>query len=279
VDAADDGVHSDDRITIDGGTIIAASGDDGIHADTALTINGGSVTITKSYEGLESAAISLRDATIRITARDDGINGAGGNDGSPAQGRPGQETYDPSSRVSLAINSGYIVIDAGGDGIDVNGPITMSGGTVIVYGPTDNGNGALDYLDTFTLSGGYFLAAGSAGMAEAPSAASTRNSVMLTLSSPQPAGTMVHIESENGEEILTFVPTKAYQSLVFSSSQLEKGATYSVYTGGQSTGLNTDGLFSHGTYTPGTRVTGFTVSGSVTYAGSSNSAGGRPGRP
>jgi hypothetical protein len=283
IDASDDAVHSNGSITIDSGTIVAASGDDGIHADSTLEINGGTINITKSYEGIESAAITLRDGSIRISASDDGINGAGGNDGSSIQGRPGQNTFNPSSGIFLTISGGYIVVDVTGDGIDVNGPITMSGGTVLVNGPTSNGNGALDYDGTFTISGGYLVAAGSSGMAQAPGTASTQYSVMMTFASPQPSGTMVHFETEDGEEILTFVPTKAYQSIVLSSSQLEKGVTYTVYSGGLSTGANTDGLFSGGTYTPGSQITSFTISGMVTNAGSTGAGGpgtipgGRPG--
>jgi len=86
---------------------------------------------------------------------------------------------------------------------------------------------------------------------------------------------MVHIETEDGEEILTFVPTKEYQSVLLSSPELQNGSTYVVYSGGSSTGTVTDGLYSGGTYTAGTQVTSFTISSMVTGAGS----GGFPGGP
>ena len=54
---------------------------------------------------------------------------------------------------------------------------------------------------------------------------------------------MVHLESENGEEILTFVPTKEYQSVVFSSAALRQASGYTLYSGGDSTGQQKDGLF------------------------------------
>ena len=41
----------------------------------------------------------------------------------------------------------------------------------------------------------------------------------------------MHIAAEDGEEILTFLPTKEYQSSVLSSPELENGVTYVVYTG------------------------------------------------
>jgi hypothetical protein len=99
----------------------------------------------------------------------------------------------------------------------------------------------------YNISGGFLVAAGSSGMAQAPSTSSTQYSVVHNFSSPQAAGTMVHIETQDGEEILTFVPAKAYQSVVLSSPELKNGSTYIVYSGGSSTGTVTDGLYSGGT--------------------------------
>lgn len=48
--------------------------------------------------------------------------------------------------------------------------------------------------------GGTLIAAGSSGMAQAPSTESTQNSIKVTLAA-QIANTLVRIESEDGEEI------------------------------------------------------------------------------
>ena len=270
IDSSDDSIHSNDSMTINGGTITATSGDDGMHSDSTLEINEGDIRITKSYEGLESASITLNAGTIHIGASDDGINVVSNDDTSAAQGRPDQNHYPATGNNYLHINGGYIVIYANGDGIDVNGPIEMTGGTVVVNGPTNNGNGALDFLGTFRMTAGYLLAAGSSGMAQAPDTSSTQYAVLLTFSSAQPAGTIVHIESEEGRDILTFMPAKAYQSIVLCSPDLEKGETYVMYTGGRSTGTVNDGLYSGGTYTAGTEITRFTITGIITNVGSSN---------
>jgi hypothetical protein len=247
-----------------------ASGDDGIHADAALEISGGDVSITKSYEGIESSLITINDGNIHIVASDDGFNAAGGADGSSVNGRPGQNNFEsPGGDNYLYINGGYTVVNAAGDGIDANGAIEMTGGTVIVSGPTNNGNGALDYLGSFKISGGFLVAAGSSGMAQSPSEASTQYSLMVNFDAMQPAGTLFHIETEDGADVLTFMSSKEYQSVVLSSPELEKGETYLVYTGGGATGTVTDGLYSGGTYTPGTEVYSLTISGMVTVAGSS----------
>ncbi len=267
LDSSDDAIHSNNSLTISGGEILIASGDDGLHADSALTVNGGTVKITKSYEGIESAVITINDGTIHVTASDDGLNTAGGNDGSSVNERPGQNIFEGSGDYQLHINGGYLFVDALGDGLDSNGPITMTNGVVIVNGPTMNGNGPLDYSGSFNLTGGYLLAVGSSGMAQAPSETSSQVSILYNFESTQAAGTLVHLQSADGQEILTFAPTKDYQSVVLSSPELAQGVTYTASNGGTSTGTLNDGLYSDGIYTGGNEVGSFTTSGMVTSAG------------
>jgi len=271
IDSADDSIHSNEDLTINGGNITLASGDDGMHADSTLEINGGNINITESYEGIESSTITINGGNIHLIASDDGINATDGNDGFMVNGQLGQADFNFSQDNHLYINGGYIVIDAAGDGIDINGSIDITGGTVIVNGPTSNNNGPLDYLSSFKISGGLLIAVGSSGMAQAPDTSSTQYSVMVNLTSIQPADTIIHIETEGGEETLTFLPNKAYQSIVLSSPELENGLTYTVYAGGNATGTAADGLYSGGTYTAGTQVATFTISSIVTSAGISES--------
>ncbi|MBN1509775.1 MAG: carbohydrate-binding domain-containing protein [Sedimentisphaerales bacterium] len=278
VNSADDAIHSNGDVTINGGTFVLSSGDDGIHADADLVINGGDLRIAKSYEGLESthASITLNGGTVHITSSDDGINVSAGGDmmgmagpGGMPGGRPGQAAVTPGATAGdywLYINGGYLYIDAMGDGIDSNGSIAMTAGTVIVNGPTASNNGALDH-SSFPMTGGFIVAAGSSGMAQTTSTTSTQYSILLTFNSTLPAGTLVHIQSSAGENILSFVPTKQYSSVAFSSEKLVKGSTYDVYYGGSSTGTLCDGLYQDGTYTPGTKYTSFTISSTVTNVG------------
>jgi hypothetical protein len=277
IDSSDDSIHSNDSLTIAGGTAYLSSGDDGIHADSTVEINGGDVDIAKSYEGIESATITVNAGNIRLVASDDGLNAVGGNDGSSIDGRPGQNRFDWSGDQHLYVNGGYIAIDALGDGIDINGPIDMTGGIVLINGPTANNNGALDYGGTFNITGGLLVAVGSAGMAQAPSTSSTQDSVVHTFQSPQAAGTIVHLQTKDGREILTFAPTKSYQSVVFSSPELEHGLTCVIYSGGQSTGTLTDGLYAGGAYSGGAEVTSLTIASMVTSSGAAQ--GGFRGAP
>ena len=175
-----------------------------------------------------------------------------------------------SSNTLLTISGGSVVVESETDGIDANGSINMTGGTVIVHGPTANHDGAIDYDGTFNLTGGTLIAAGSAGMAQVPSTSSTQPSVLITFPAALPAGTPVHIATTNGQDLLTFAPNKTFQTLVVSLPQLENGASYVVQTGGTMTGTATDGLYTAGTYTDGTQATTFTVAGIVTNAGATN---------
>jgi hypothetical protein len=187
--------------------------------------------------------------------------------GNRKPGGRGQDAFASTGNYYLHINGGSIVVNAGGDGLDVNGGIEMTAGTVIVYGPTNQGNGALDYDSTFNLTGGTFVAAGSAGMAMAPSTSSTQNSVMVNLTSAQPAGTLFHIQNSAGEDVLTLAPVKDYQSVVFSSPELTSGTSYDIYLGGSYYGAVTNGVYQDGSYTAGTKYGSLTIADIVTTLG------------
>jgi hypothetical protein len=239
INSLDDAIHSNGTIILNNGQYNIATGDDGVHADTSLEVNGGSFVISKCYEGMESAEVTINNGYIQIDSSDDGLNAAGGNDGSsmdwfPRQGGGfpgGQGGFTTTGTYHLAISGGYIYIDADGDGIDINGYIEMSGGFLIINGPTNNANGAIDYDSSFKVTGGTIIAVGSSGMAMAPSATSTVNSVLINFNQMQSAGTLVTIQTSSGEVLFTFSPTKTYQSIEFTSVDLTAGS-YSVYLGG-----------------------------------------------
>jgi hypothetical protein len=262
-------------VVVDAGDFEIQAGDDGVHSEASLAIHGGTLNIAKCTEGIESAAITLDDGEVHIVSSDDGVNVAAGEDASGAV----------IAADHLWINGGYLVVDAAGDGIDVNGSISMQGGIVIVQGPTAQDNGAIDYDGTFDLRAGTLVAVGSAGMAQAPSASSSQASLKLTYGSGTStgsrtapgnmgfgasggatlaAGALVHLSASDGSDLLTFLPDKAWGSLVFSSPQLKSGLTASLYTGGSSSGSVLDGLYQGGAYADGTLRLDFTLSGSVT---------------
>jgi hypothetical protein len=266
IDSADDSLHSNNNAVVEGGNFTINSGDDGFHADATLGIKGGMINILKSYEGIEASVITISDGDIHVTSSDDGLNAGGGADGSSVNGRQGQNNFSQSSAGNkLIINGGRIFVNSIGDSLDANGLIYMTNGTVIVSGPTANNNGALDYDQVFEMSGGFLIAAGSAGMAQAPSDASTQNSILMTYSSTQAAGTIVNLQDSSGKSIAAFAPAKEYQTVVISSPELKKDGSYTLYSGGKSSGTAADGLYTDGKYENGTKVVSFKISNSVTW--------------
>lgn len=263
--SSDDSVHSNGTITIEGGELSINSGDDGIHSDEKLVINDGTITISRSYEGIESNYIIINGGEVKITASDDGVNVAGGNDGSSVNGRPGQNNFTSSGTSKLEINGGYVWVDSTGDGLDANGSIVMTGGTVLINGPSNSGNGSLDYDGTFELTGGILAAAGSAGMTMTPSDSSSQYSLSMTFSSTQEPGTIVSIVDADQKEIVTFAPGKQFQNIMISSPDLKEGEEYAVYTGGTYTGTSTDGYLTDESYEGGTEIIRFTISSAITY--------------
>jgi hypothetical protein len=267
INSADDAIHSNASVVVNGGTLTLASGDDGIHADAIVIVNGGDISITKSYEGIESASITVNSGNVSIVASDDGFNATKGSR---------TEANDGSF---LRLNGGTIYVNTTiGDGLDSNGSIAITGGTIIVHGPQSQPEVGMDYNGICNISGGLLVLSGiGSNMTQGPSTTSTQYSLKLTTNSTIAAGTLFHIQDASGNDIVTFKPVRSYSSIVFSSASLQKGSTYYVYTGGTNTGTLTNGMYKDGTYTPGIQYTSFTISSTVTTIGNATSnPGGRP---
>jgi len=240
-----DGLQAETALVIEDGDFEIESGDDGIHADVSVLVLGGDVEVLKSCEGLEGAEVTIRGGEISLVSSDDGINTSG--------------------EKGLSIEGGFVLVNADGDGIDLNGSGAMSGGILLIHGPTNNGNGAMDFNGDFIQSGGLLIAAGSSGMAQGPSESSTELSAQIFLTS-QAAGTMIRVEAEDGTVIAAFKPAKTFTSLVVASPEFVSGETYHVYVGGSSSGEEAYGLVTGGASTGGTEAVNFEISGSVTQA-------------
>ncbi|WP_423126766.1 carbohydrate-binding domain-containing protein [Gaoshiqia sp. Z1-71] len=266
INSADDGLHSGGSLVINNGNITISSRDDGIHADGAIVINGGNIEITKSYEGIEGPSITVNSGNLSIASSDDGFNATSGRGG---------ESNDGSY---LNLYGGNIVVNAsGGDGIDSNGNMRMTAGTVLVHGPSGSVEVGMDVNGNIDVTGGTLIISGTgSNMTEAPNTSTSQYSVLIFFTSSRAAGTLFHLQDTNGNEIVTFQPIRSYSSMVVSSPALTKGTSYQIYTGGTHTGTVEDGLYSGGTYSGGILYGSFTISATLTKVGSSS--GGTGGR-
>lgn len=250
------GFKSDGAMQISGGQLLIAATDDGLKSETSVTMIGGSVNITGSAEGIEAPYITLAGGTVNIVSSDDCINATKGND---VQGSDGSLLTLSGATVTLNTT--------GGDGIDSNGDILMSAGTVVSQGPPSQPELGLDYNGTFNMNGGVLVVSGpaSGNMIQGTSTSSGQYAVLVKMSSGLTAGTIFNIQNAAGTSLVTYAPVRSTYYVVFSSSALQSGATYKVFTGGSISGsTNTGGYHTGGTYSGGTQKGSFTVSSKLT---------------
>lgn len=250
---------SDGTITIKNGIINISSTDDGIHSEASVVFDGGSTTISKSYEGVESMYIYMNGGTLDLTASNDGINTTKGTTSG------GTEQNDGSC---LYVKGGTLIAScSGGDAIDSNGNLEISGGTVIANGPNSGVEEAVDFNGTFKMTGGLFIGAGSnSNMTKAMSTSSTQANMYISSTAVISSSTLLHIQNASGTDVLTFKPKNGGYKFLFSATSLTKGGSYSIYTGGSySDGSSNNGLYTGGTYS----TTGATLKKTVSLSASS----------
>lgn len=236
IDSADDALHSNTNIVIKDGEFTLSTGDDGVHGDANVTISGGNLTVEKSYEGIEGQSIDITDGIISVTASDDGLNSAGGNDQSDITGGRGKDSFASDENAYIKISGGKLNVNASGDGIDSNGNLYVSGGETYVSGPTNSGNGALDYNGDAQITGGIFIAIGASGMSQNFGESSTQGTILVTLSGNQEKGEIL-LKDGTGKTVLSYAPVKSYGSVVISCPQIKEGKSYTLETGSQSTSI------------------------------------------
>ncbi len=211
-------------IWIDGGSITIAADDDGIQAETALIVYGGDIRITRCQEGLAGKSVDILEGKIQAVAEDDAINSAG-----PAE--TDWEKMQDQDGVYTRIAGGEIHLHSSADGIDSNGDLYFEGGILYLSGPTNAGNGIIDYNGTSVLSGGTLFAAGTSGMMQFFGEDSTQNYMVICYDEAQEAGTEVTITTADGAELASYTPEKDFSAVIFSSPELTAGDTCQVITG------------------------------------------------
>ncbi len=240
INSTDDAIHTNSGdVLIESGNITINTYDDGITSDGLSEITGGTIDIEKSYEGIEGAYVKISGGDIYIVASDDGINAA---------------SDDRKITEYIIISGGNIIVNANGDGVDSNGSILVSGGSLIVYGPTSGGDAALDADTGIIINGGTVWASSTLGMVETPSTNSEQYVVSYAQKTTLSEGSVFTLKDSDGNAIMTVDVAKNCQSIIFSTNVLATGETYTIYCND-------------------TLMSTFTVSDTLTLIGTAQNAG------
>ena len=132
----------------------------------------------------------------------------------------------------ILINGGDIYINAAGDGVDSNGHLYINGGKVVVDGPTNNGNGALDAGAGIVMNGGTAIAVGASGMAETLGSSSEIFNISVYFNSMLEKGTRIEIKNSADEIILAHTSAKTFNHLAAGTSDFNLGESYTIYVNG-----------------------------------------------
>lgn len=286
--SGDDGIHGDSYLYIsDKANIDITKSYEGIEA-AKIYISGGETRVFSSDDGANAAGEEPTDSAYNLdnnipaaalqalnNLNNDPENNietfaASGGFGPGGNGGPNWGGEDSSSYGYLEVSGGLLYIEAEGDGFDSNGSALVSGGTVLVNGPTSGGNGVFDIGDnsgdTLTITGGTVIGAGTSDMSVTPD--STTQYYVVTSSgggmggrpnqsgssgfSSQPAGKAFNLINSNGDEIVTYVPSKTYAWVFVSMPEMTSGSYTLNYGGnitdGTFTGKGSYGIVNGGTY-------------------------------
>lgn len=276
-----DGIHAENAddtslgfVYLADGTFDITSDGDGISAGNWLQADGGVYTV-KAGGGSENVQKSdgewqfgpgqkteSTDTTEEDTVSMKAIKAAG--ELILKGGKYSLDSADDTihSNANVTISDGEFTLASGDDGIHADSATTISGGTIditesyegieglsiditggetYVSGPTNDGNSALDYNGTGTVTGGIFIAAGSSGMAENFGDSSTQGVMMVTVNS-QAAGSAVSLSDSSGNELVSWTPDKEYTSVIISCPEITTGQEYTLTTGSDTTQITMDSI-------------------------------------
>ena len=233
-----DAIKAEKELNILSGTVTVSANDDGIKCDYTLNIGktgttGPTIKVTKATEGIEGSVVNIYSGNVYVNATDDGINAANG------------DIADRSADFRYNQYGGYVYINVtNGDGIDSNGSATLAGGTLEVYAPSQGDGDPIDTEYGCTLSGATVLAVGHAMMQQSYSASTAYVTFGGTSggfggfgggsgSNLVSANSTITVKDASGNVIYTAksAAPRAASYVVFASSSLTNGSSYTLYNG------------------------------------------------
>lgn len=246
IEAGADGIHNENdtdaglgNLYVKNANITINAVDDGIHTSNNVVMDGGKIDVQTSTEGIEGKFINIISGDIYVKSSDDGFNATSAS------------TSYGNDEAGIVIDGGNVHVDANGDGLDANGYITINGGNIYVDGPTNDGNGSLDYDALGIINGGTIFALGSSGMAQGFGSSSSQASILVNISGN--SGSTINVKDSNGQVVASYQANKNFSSALISFDGMEEGVSYTVEVDGNSVSVNAVKQSSQGGFAPGAR--------------------------
>ncbi len=271
-----DGMHANDGVIINDGTLTINAVGEGIQCDTcSVVITGGTITVTSTTDKgiLAYANIDISGGTTTITSKykciktQSNLTISGGTitaiatgTSSGSGGRPGDTSSSDGTpegieaKGTITISGGNVYAQANDDAINAGGDMTISGGFVMAY---STGNDGLDANGNCYITGGTVYAIG-ASSPELAIDANTEERKQLYLQ----GGTLVAIGGlESGASL---------SQTCYSASSVSKSTWYALYSGDDLAFVfKTPSSLSSSTFVVSTGGTASLKSGVTTSGGSS----------
>ena len=150
------------------------------------------------------------------------------------------DTEDVETYISISGGNIRIVNEVGqdADGLDSNGDIKISGGTIYISLLGTGSNCAVDYASesggVAEITGGTIIACGASSMAEGFDSTSTQASILYNTSTVAEAGTTLTVADADGSVLLSWEVPCSFSSALISCPEMKVGGTYTVSAGGTS---------------------------------------------
>jgi len=276
ISAGDDGIHSDASVFVQSGTILISDCYEGIEA-LIIDVSGGDVSINCEDDGFNANGGSgdmFGGGGQMGGGHNDGTSGHGGmhggetDDGTTGErptppdrsgesmsggmptgqetetasgsGQSSADTEDVETYISISGGNIRIVNEVGqdADGLDSNGDIKISGGTIYISLLGTGSNCAVDYASesggVAEITGGTIIACGASSMAEGFDSTSTQASILYNTSTVAEAGTTLTVADADGSVLLSWEVPCSFSSALISCPEMKVGGTYTVSAGGTS---------------------------------------------
>ena len=273
ISAGDDGIHSDASVFVQSGMVLISDCYEGIEA-LIIDVSGGDVSINCEDDGFNANGGSsdmfggggqMGGGQNDGTFGHGGMHGSGTDEGTTGEmptppdrsgesmsggmptgqetetasgsGQSSADTEDVETYISISGGNIRIVNEVGqdADGLDSNGDIKISGGTIYISLLGTGSNCAVDYASesggVAEITGGTIIACGASSMAESFDSTSTQASILYNTSSVVEAGTTLTVADADGSVLLSWEVPCSFSSALISCPEMKIGGTYTVSAG------------------------------------------------